>query len=100
MIYAYGPQIAAGMATVNAACNCAAWAVATDQPEDVDTEHEDHAPDEIRYAAMARPWVPNIRTVPKPAFVWRAQPDGSIISGVTMNEIIRRLERQAKRRAA
>lgn len=32
---ATGPQIAE---TVNAACNCAAWAVATDQPEDVDTD--------------------------------------------------------------
>ena len=57
-MYAYGPQIAAGAPstpapalsptrpvagpqiaeTVNAACNCAAWAVATDQPEDVDTD--------------------------------------------------------------
>ena len=57
-MYAYGPQIAAGTPqstspapspvrplavaqiaeTVNAACNCAAWAVATDQPEDVDTD--------------------------------------------------------------
>jgi hypothetical protein len=30
-----GPQIAE---TVNVACNCAAWAIATDQPEDVDTD--------------------------------------------------------------
>jgi hypothetical protein len=27
------------------------------RPEDVDTEGEDHAPDEIRYACAARPWV-------------------------------------------
>jgi hypothetical protein len=26
--------------------------------EDVDTESEDHAPDEWRYACMSRPWVP------------------------------------------
>jgi hypothetical protein len=25
--------------------------------EDVDTDGEDHAPDETRYACMARPWV-------------------------------------------
>ena len=57
-MYAYGPRIATGTPqstnpapsparpvavaqiaeTVNAACNCAAWAVATDQPEDVDTD--------------------------------------------------------------
>ncbi len=29
-----------------------------DKPEDVDTDSEDHAPDEIRYACMSRPWVP------------------------------------------
>jgi hypothetical protein len=28
-----------------------------DKPEDVDTNSEDHAPDEIRYACMSRPWV-------------------------------------------
>jgi len=27
------------------------------KPEDVDTESEDHAPDEIRYACMSRPYV-------------------------------------------
>jgi len=27
------------------------------KPEDVDTENEDHAPDEIRYACMSRPYV-------------------------------------------
>ena len=25
--------------------------------EDVDTDSEDHAPDEIRYACMSRPWI-------------------------------------------
>lgn len=29
----------------------------TNKPEDVDTESEDHAPDEIRYACMSRPYV-------------------------------------------
>jgi hypothetical protein len=29
----------------------------TDKPEDVDTDSEDHAPDEIRYACMSRPFV-------------------------------------------
>lgn len=27
------------------------------RPEDVDTEAEDHAPDETRYACMSRPWI-------------------------------------------
>jgi hypothetical protein len=33
-------------------------------PEDVDTEGEDHAPDECRYACMSRPYLPS--NVPKP----------------------------------
>ncbi len=28
-----------------------------DRPEDVDSDGEDHAPDELRYACMSRPWV-------------------------------------------
>lgn len=32
------------------------------KPEDVDTEGEDHAPDETRYACMSRPWVKQITT--------------------------------------
>lgn len=29
----------------------------SDRPEDVDSDGEDHAPDEARYACMSRPWV-------------------------------------------
>lgn len=29
-----------------------------DRPEDLDTQQEDHAADELRYACMSRPWVP------------------------------------------
>jgi hypothetical protein len=36
----------------------------TDKPEDVDTESEDHAPDEIRYACMSRPYVKQF--IPRP----------------------------------
>jgi hypothetical protein len=31
-----------------------------DNPEDLDTDGEDHAADEIRYACMSRPWKPRI----------------------------------------
>lgn len=34
-----------------------------DKPEDLDTNAEDHAADELRYACMSRPWV---QTKPKP----------------------------------
>jgi hypothetical protein len=36
----------------------------TKKPEDVDTESEDHAPDEIRYACMSRPYIKQF--TPKP----------------------------------
>lgn len=36
-----------------------------DNPEDVDTDGEDHAPDEIRYACMSRPYSRLDKNVPK-----------------------------------
>jgi hypothetical protein len=36
------------------------------RPEDVDTDSEDHAPDETRYACMARPWVRPAPATAKP----------------------------------
>jgi hypothetical protein len=36
------------------------------KPEDLDTDGEDHAADEWRYACMSRPWVPKLRPVEKP----------------------------------
>jgi hypothetical protein len=34
--------------------------------EDVDSESEDHAPDETRYACMSRPWMPAKPAAPRP----------------------------------
>jgi hypothetical protein len=66
-----------------------------DRPEDVDTDGEDHAADEGRYACMSRPWVPkqHVKTVSEHVFV--GQPDGSIKSTLSIQELI---ERQRKRR--
>jgi len=38
------------------------------KPEDVDTEAEDHAPDEIRYACMSRPYLPKNQPKQEPVF--------------------------------
>lgn len=65
-----------------------------DKPEDVDTEGEDHAPDEWRYACMSRPWVPTQKTEEKPKHVFEFR-DGAIRSNLTIRELI---ERQRKRR--
>ncbi len=39
-----------------------------DRPEDVDSDGEDHAPDECRYACMSRPWVPTNKPKADPVF--------------------------------
>ena len=38
------------------------------RPEDVDTDAEDHAPDECRYACMSRPWVSDDQPKPAPVY--------------------------------
>jgi hypothetical protein len=37
-----------------------------DRPEDLDTDGEDHAADEWRYACMSRPWMPPLKDTTKP----------------------------------
>ena len=49
-------------------------------PEDIDTDMEDHAADDWRYACMSRPWIRPIET-PKPH---------RFATDLTINEIIRR----------
>ncbi len=56
------------------------------KPEDVDTEAEDHAPDEIRYACMSRPYLP--KNMPKKDPVFPSIPIGLGAGGnLTMNQL-------------
>ena len=48
-----------------------------DRAEDLDTQQEDHAADELRYAVMSRPWVPKPKAV---------EPEPRTIQKITMNE--------------
>ena len=64
-----------------------------DRPEDVDTDGEDHAPDEARYACMSRPFIRNKPDDRKPVYDFIGKPDGSMKSGLTFREIIARKER-------
>jgi hypothetical protein len=72
----------------------------SDNPEDVDTEGEDHAPDDIRYGCMSRPYIaPQKEPVRSKAEVYIGQPDGTITSNLTFREMVarktkRRLEAQ------
>lgn len=55
-----------------------------DRPEDVDTDGEDHAADEGRYACMSRPWVEDI-VKPKDALAELVKPK-------TLNDVLREYE--------
>jgi hypothetical protein len=66
-----------------------------DRPEDVDTDGEDHAADEWRYACMSRPWVPRKEVLPTPKYDFMADEHGVIKSMHSIRELI---ERQARRR--
>jgi hypothetical protein len=66
-----------------------------DKPEDLDTDGEDHAADEWRYACMSRPWIPAKKADAPPKHVFEAQADGTIKSNLTVRELI---DRQARKR--
>jgi len=59
--------------------------------EDVDTDGEDHAYDETRYAVMSRPWVP--RNAPRKVPGFPKHP-----GAMTINDVMKR--REALRAAA
>jgi hypothetical protein len=64
------------------------------KPEDVDTEGEDHAGDETRYACMSRPYVRTV-TEKKPDRHMYEGRNGMIVGNVSITEMIRRAERRA-----
>lgn len=53
-----------------------------DNVEDLDTDGEDHAADELRYAVMSRPWKPALPLTP--AKIWLPQ----LPSQMTFNELV------------
>jgi hypothetical protein len=69
-----------------------------DRPEDVDTDSEDHAADEWRYACMSRPWVPRQVEERKPSYVFETSKHGLTHSTLSINELIARQSKRNKRR--
>ncbi len=67
----------------------------TDKPEDLDTDGEDHAADDVRYACMSRPWIPTKIEEHKPKHVFEFK-DGAIISNLTVRELINRQSRKRR----
>jgi hypothetical protein len=60
--------------------------------EDLDTDGEDHAADDIRYACMSRPWKPKLIT-PKKALQYPILPNQMTINEIVAKATKRRLER-------
>ena len=70
------------------------------RPEDVDTDGEDHAPDETRYACMSRPWTVDAPSKPAPRHEVQAiGVDGLSMRGLTINELIKRRQRRMEEAA-
>lgn len=63
-----------------------------DHPEDVDTESEDHAGDETRYAVMSRPFLPKGSSVPPPDKYGSGKPFGTLTIREMINRQIRRMK--------
>lgn len=57
------------------------------RPEDIDTEGEDHAADEIRYACMSRPYLPKNQPKPDPTFPGLPIGSASNPNAPTMNQL-------------
>lgn len=66
------------------------------RPEDVDTEGEDHAADEWRYACMSRPYVRETPQATPPRFDYGAGTAPGVKLGVSIRELIERAERRRR----
>lgn len=62
-------------------------------PEDIDTDQEDHALDEIRYACMSRPWKPKIDLGPKP-ILYQGDLSRLTIDSMIKQNTARRIEKE------
>jgi hypothetical protein len=60
-----------------------------DKPEDLDTDGEDHAADEWRYACMSRPYQP-MKAVPKKPdqLIYEVKPDGRVVANMSVMELV------------
>lgn len=68
-----------------------------DRPEDLDTDQEDHAADDCRYACLSRPWIPAVKPIPPPThLVLTARPDGRIETNMSTRAMIDMLAKRRK----
>lgn len=64
-----------------------------DNPEDLDTDSEDHVADEVRYACMSRPWRPKLPE-PPPTLVMPRLPSQMTFQDILRDNRRKRLERE------
>lgn len=68
-----------------------------DKPEDVDTDSEDHAPDETRYACMSRPWIPVVAEPPKPTELQYKVTNGRLHSNMSVWDVVEAKRKKRER---
>jgi hypothetical protein len=69
-----------------------------DKPEDLDTDGEDHAADEWRYACMSRPYQPMRAAEKKPdQLIYEIKPDGRVVSNMSIMELVQAKMRKKAR---
>jgi terminase large subunit-like protein len=69
-----------------------------DKPEDLDTDGEDHAADEWRYACMSRPYQPMRAVEKKPdRLIYEIKPDGRVMANMSVMELVQaKMRRKAR----
>lgn len=69
-----------------------------DRPEDLDTDQEDHAADDCRYACLSRPWIPKAKAEAKPKeLIYTANEHGRIVANMSVRDRVLMLEKKRKR---
>jgi len=69
-----------------------------DKPEDLDTDGEDHAADEWRYACMSRPYQPMRASEKKPdRLIYEIKPDGRVVANMSIMELVQAKMRKKAR---
>jgi hypothetical protein len=72
-----------------------------DKAEDLDTDQEDHAADDCRYACLSRPWIPKPKIAEKPKdLIYTAGPDGRIVGNMGVRDRVLQIEKRRKQREA
>jgi hypothetical protein len=69
-----------------------------DKPEDLDTDGEDHAADEWRYACMSRPYQPAKAQEKKPdQLIYEIKPDGRVMANMSIMDLVQaKMRRKAR----